>query len=117
MLVNDSKRFYSYVRSKQRTKDKVGPFKDSAGENIVDDEVSANLLNDYFSSVFTLENTTNIQDPIVMFKGNLEIEGLLNIEITSDDVFKKLAEIKINKCPGLDTIHPKILFELKKGIS
>ena len=32
----DSKSFYSYVRSKQRSKVRVGPLKDSAG-NIVSD--------------------------------------------------------------------------------
>ena len=29
----------------------------------------------------------------------------------------KLASLKVNKCPGLDGIHPEILFELREIIS
>ena len=54
-IKNDSESFYAYVRSKQRTKDKVGPLKNGLGEVIADDEGAANLFDDYFSSVFMVE--------------------------------------------------------------
>ena len=59
-IKTNSKSFYSYVRSKQRTKDKVGPLKDNSGKIISDDTEAANCLNNYFVSVFTQENVSNI---------------------------------------------------------
>ena len=110
---NNSKSFFSYVRSKQRTKEKVGPLKDKGGEVIIDDRLAANLLNEYFSSVFTNENYTNAPVPKQIFKGNIQSEGLLGIEITEEMVANKLEKLDVNKCPGLDDMHPKLLFELR----
>ena len=48
-----------------RTKDKVGPLKDDTGGIITEDQEAANMLNDYFSSVFTTEDCrpTHIPTP------------------------------------------------------
>ena len=116
-IKNDSKSFYAYVRSKQRTKDRVGPLKDQGGEVIIDDEVAANILNNYFSSVFTIEDCSNIPEPVKMFRGSLINEGLLELDITSEMIEKKLEELNVNKCPGLDGMHPKMLYELRKEIT
>jgi hypothetical protein len=114
---NNSKSFFAYVRSKQRTKDRVGPLKDSAGNLVVDDREAACLLNKHFATVFTTEDRTTIPDPIQMFKGSVVQEGVLGIKISRGMVEKKLVELKVGKCPGLDGIHPKMLFELRKEIS
>jgi hypothetical protein len=114
---NNSKSFFAYVRSKQRTKDRVGPLKDSAGNLVVDDREAACLLNKHFATVFTTEDRTMIPDPIQMFKGIVVQEGVLGIKISRGMVEKKLVELKVSKCPGLDGIHPKMLFELRKEIS
>ena len=116
-IKNDSKSFYAYVRSKQRTKDRVGPLKDQGGEVIIDDEVAANILNDYFSSVFTIEDCSNIPEPAQIFKGSLIREGLFDLDITSEMVEKKLEKLNVSKCPGLDGMHPKMLYELRKEIT
>lgn len=113
----DCKSFYSYVRSKQRTRDKVGPLKNNLGKIVTDKEEAANLLNDYFSSVFTIEDCTKIPDPNLIFKGNSDSEGLNNMLITVQLVEKKLETIKVNKCPGLDGIHPKMIWELRKELA
>jgi hypothetical protein len=105
------------VRSKQRTKDKVGPLKNSVSKLVEDDGEAANLLNDYFSSVFTKEDCNNIPEPILVFLGKIETEGLLTIQITREAVEKKLEQLKVDKCPGLDGLHPKMLFELRKEIA
>src|SRR5271163_986838 len=116
-IKNDSKSFYAYVRSKQRTKDKVGPLKDDGGNVIVEDGIAANILNDYFSSVFTIEDCTNIPVPEKLFKENLANEGLLQLDITAEMVENKLEKLKVNKCPGLDGMHPKMLCELRKELA
>jgi ribonuclease P/MRP protein subunit RPP40 len=120
-LANDvksnSKSFFAYVRSKQRTKDRVGPLGDSDGNLVVDDGKAACLLNTYFGSVFTVEDRTKIPEPTQMFQGIIEEEGLLDLQISEETVEKKLKELKLDKCPGLDGIHSKMLFELRKEIS
>jgi Endonuclease-reverse transcriptase len=108
----DSKSFFAYVRSKERNKVKVGPLRDAAGSIITDDKVTANILNDYFASVFTVENIDNIPVAEQVFIG-LESEYLSEISINEEIIFKKLSEINVNKSPGSDDLHPKLLFELR----
>ena len=51
-ITNDSESFYTYVRSKQKVRDKVGPLENNS-ENIISDGFQmAEVLNEYFSSVF-----------------------------------------------------------------
>ena len=80
----DSKSFYNYVRNKQKRKERVGPLKgnDRSEEVIVDDEEAAEVLNKYFSSVFTLEDLGNIPEPkqTCLDSGN----GLAQIIFTKD---------------------------------
>jgi len=61
----DSKSVYNYVRSNQKRKERVGPVKrDDTNEGVImDEEEAAELLNKYFSSVFTLEDLGNIPNP------------------------------------------------------
>ena len=95
----------------------MGPLIDDIDKVVEDDGEAANLLNDYISSVFTKENINNIPEPIKCFQGIVVDEGLLSIHITSKLVEKKLEQLKVDKCPGLDEIHPKLLYELRKQIS
>ena len=109
---NDSKSFYAYVRNKERNKVKVGPLRDNAGNIITEDKTTANIFNDYFASVFTVEDRDNIPLAEQIFTG-LESEGLSEICISEDIVFKKLNELNVNKSPGSDDLHPKLFFELR----
>ena len=43
-IKKNSNSFYAYTRTKQRTKDKVGPLKDQNGELIVDDQKKAEII-------------------------------------------------------------------------
>ena len=81
-----------------------------------DKDVSC-LLNDYFGLVFTLEDIQNIPEPSMIFKGDINTEGLLISLITPEQVAKKLEKFNVNKCPGLDVIHLRMLFELKKYLA
>jgi ribonucleases P/MRP protein subunit RPP40 len=114
---NNSKSFFAYVRSKQRTKERVGPLKGSNGKVVVDDEETASLLNTYFGSVFTVEDKTNIPNLTQIFRGSDKYKGIVDFKISGGTVEKKLQELKVDKCPGLDGIHPKMLFELRKEVS
>ena len=66
-IKNDSKSFYAYVRSKQKVRDKVGPLENNS-ENIISDGFQmAEVLNEYFSSVFTTEDISSLPDPFTKF--------------------------------------------------
>ena len=71
-IKNDSKSFYAYVRSKQKRKDLVGPLKNELGEVVENDEEVAEMLNNYFCTVFTEEDIENIPEPVNMFKGKID---------------------------------------------
>lgn len=118
-IKTDPKSFYSYVRSKQRTKQSVGPLKDENGTLCNDDESMATLLNRYFATVFTKENMTempllelrqSIQDP------NRMVESLLDIEITQSKVENALGKMKENKAAGVDGLTSSYLKSLGSTI-
>ena len=69
-IKSDPKSFYAYVRSKSKTKTKVGPLIDSKNMQVEEDEQMCEILNKYFSSVFTLERP----------EGLMELENRLNQE-------------------------------------
>jgi len=115
-IKNDSKSFFAYVKSKQRTKVAVGPLKDQMGEVIQDDKIAANKMNEYFASVFTVEDTSSIPDPIKFFNSDNELDKLVSLEISEDEVRIKLNNLNVNKSPGPDQIHAKLLYELREEI-
>ena len=111
-IVNNSKSFYSYVKSKQRSKDKIGPLKNDRGEIIImKDEQMCTVPNDYFLSIFTTEDVEYFPISQQMFHGT-ENYQLWDIIIKKDMMQKKLEELNSNKSQGPDEIHPRLLKEL-----
>ena len=108
------KAFYSYSRSKLKTKETVGPVVD--GDLVVyDDAGVANIINDYFSSVFTIEKLP-IPEPVKIFNGSPS-DRLTDISFTKEDVHKLLKNLKPCKAPGPDQIYPRVLTELASEIA
>ena len=66
-IKNDSKSFYAYVRSKQKVRDKV---ENNRGNIISDGFQIAEVLNEYFSSVFTTEVISSLPVPFTKLEGN-----------------------------------------------
>ena len=83
---------FRYVRSKSRTKDIIGPLKDDRGNIVTDDGQMADILNNFFSSVFTKENEDM---PDVPMRFNVGDErSLRDIIITPDMVKLKISKLK-----------------------
>jgi len=93
----------------------VGPLKNELGEIITDNKIAADVMNKYFASVFTVEDLTNIPEPVQIFKSTSESDKLKEIEIKEDDVIKKLENLKV-KSPVPDDIHAKLLYELRNEL-
>ena len=106
------KSFYSYIGSKSRSNNKIGPLKRDNGEVANDNKECANLLNNYFSSVFTNENLQYLPNPPQVYNGEPE-DSFLDLEITEQCVLNKLTNINVNKSVGPDEIHPKLLYEVR----
>ena len=70
------------------------------GSLITKDKDVSCLLNNYFSSVFTLQDIQNIPEPIRIFKGDTDTERLLISLIKPEQEQKKLEKLNVNKCPG-----------------
>ena len=66
----------------------------------------AEVLNDYFASLFTVE----LQEII---PAQLNLISLSDIELTEDTVAKALDKIKVNQIPSPDCIAPRVLKEAK----
>ncbi|GAB0186323.1 mitochondrial enolase superfamily member 1 [Grus japonensis] len=49
----NKKSFYRYVSDKRRTRENVGPLRNETGDLITQDMEKAEVLNDFFASVFT----------------------------------------------------------------
>jgi len=76
-----------------------------------DDETKADLLNSFFVSVFTHENTD-----IPVLEDKHQIKDSINISFTTDSIEKKLKKLKITKSAGPDGFHPRALSEISPSI-
>ena len=115
-IKNYSKSLYAYVRSKQKVRDKVGPL-ENYSENIISDVFQmAEVLNEYFSSVFTTEDISSLPVPFTKFEGS-KSDHLGQLFVTPEMIAKKIKKMKDNKSPGVDGIPPKLLKEIVEQIS
>jgi len=115
-IKQDPKSFYAYVSSKRTVASKVGPLKDSNGGAVSNNKVAADLLNTYFSSVFTKEDLANVPEPKRIFNSE-EDEIFARVDITEELVLSKLSGINVGKCQGPDEIHAKLLYELRQELA
>ena len=78
------------------------------------DTDKAKVFLDYFSSVFTTESDQNN----LPFFEKRNYETVINdINITEEQIVKKLKKLKVNKSPGPDSVHPRIINELAETLS
>ena len=84
-----------------KSKDRVGPLKDSSGIITDDDQSMCDTLNNFFASVFTKEDTHNVPEVVNILNGE-NSQLLCTVQITSDDVYNKIIKLEDGKAPGDD---------------
>ena len=99
--------FWSYVKYKRRSKSDITRLENEQGEVVNEDEQKAEIFNQYFSSVFVNEDTTNIPD-IEVKSGRLVLDDLI---FDKDDIVKLLKKQNTAKAVGQDRIRSKVLKE------
>ena len=113
-IKTDPKLYYRYARSKMDVKDGIGPLTDEDGNVISDNKDMAQVLNQYFTTVFTDENMDNIPESRCLCSD----ENILkDVDVSYEAVLKKLEETDPEKAPGDDSIHPVILRKLAQQLA
>ena len=107
------KEFFSYVNSRKPISRRIGPLESDNGTLCSTDEENATLLNEYFSTVFTVENNLYDPEPGVIHQGR----GINSIRCTVEEVSKKIDDLDRYKAPGTDGFLPRVLKEVRDEIS
>ncbi|KAL7630702.1 UNVERIFIED_CONTAM: hypothetical protein RMT77_019088 [Armadillidium vulgare] len=109
---NNPKKFYNYVNNKSSIKESIGPVLDNNGNLKSNNVEVANILNNFFSSVFTKENLDNV--PSMQDIKDFYIDNILDtFEIFEEEVAFQIDKLLINKSPGPDGLYPVHLKSLK----
>ena len=111
---SNPKIFFAHVNSRKPIKNTIGPLKDGQGNIISSDEGMAEILNEYFASVYTEEDLNEIPRVPVLYQGNVPLQ---KINITEERVRKKIQKLNPSKSPGPDEFYPKELKEVEKEIA
>ena len=111
------KAIWRYIHSKSKTGSQIGKLHidpdNTKTATTDDDKEKAKIFSKYFKSVFVNEPSEDIPTIETRFTEH-EMPPLL---ITKNMVTKVLSSLKVDKSPGLDEMHPKILKELQEEIA
>ncbi|GAB0206735.1 mitochondrial enolase superfamily member 1 [Grus japonensis] len=106
--VKDNKKsFYRYVSDKRRTRENVGPLWNETGDLVTQDTEKAEVLNDFFASVFTGKSLSHSAQ-VTEGKGR-DWENAEPPTVGEDQVRDHLRNLKVHKSMGLDEMHPQVL--------
>ena len=103
------KKFWSYIKSKLKTKTSIADlYTDESKTTLTDsDEAKANVLGNFFSSVFTIEPENFLPELHVK-----DMPVMNEFEINLDIVKEKLDTILINNSSGPDGLSAQVLKEM-----
>ena len=100
----NKRQFYRYVNSKLTVRPEISEMQNELGVLMDRDTDICNILAKYFNSVYT--PTGNDEMPEMNEMYNNEINS---INISREDVQKRLEKLNVNKSCGPDNIHPFVL--------
>ncbi|CAC5397992.1 unnamed protein product [Mytilus coruscus] len=112
------KAIWSYIKSKTKTKKEgIGDLhldpEDTKSDKTEDNRKKAKLLVEYFSSIFTKEPDGVVPSPTPV----LVTKVMSNQKIKEEVVLKHLNALKIDKSPGMDKLHPRLLKENAESLA
>ena len=105
--------FYKHVNRKLSCKTGIGPIKRSDGSYSSTDVEKANIINNYFASVCTIDDTN-----LPPFQPKADINhSFEQITITAGKVKKVISKLKNNLSSGPDNLPPLFFKKLSKSLS
>ena len=102
------KGFFKYARSKLKTNPRISDLEQRDGTMATDPAAKAEVLNKFFTSVFTQED----QETLPAFEKRPCSSELTHLNITSEDAKQFFGKPKTSKSPGPDGLHPRVLVQL-----
>ncbi|GAB0204212.1 mitochondrial enolase superfamily member 1 [Grus japonensis] len=110
---DNKKSFYRYVSEKRRMREDVGPLRNEMGDLVTQDMEKAEVLNDFFASVFTgkcLSHTAQGTE-------GRDWENAEPPTVREDQVREYLRKLKAHKSMAPDELHPQVLRELADEVA
>ena len=101
---NDKKPLWRFIKAKKQDNVNISSLKTPDGQTITDPAGKPNVLNQYFKTVFTVDDDENQPH-----KGQSLYPTIANFEITTQGVYNILNTYNPYKSPGPDGIHPYAL--------
>ena len=116
-MKNNPKKFWKYVKTKTKSPCNIPDLylqEDDLDKGLAtEDKDKADVLADFYSSIFTKEPSGAIPNPKPQ-----HITSVLHKSIfTEEKIKKKLLALKTTKSPGPDKIHPRVLKEVATAIA
>ena len=111
-IKTNNKAFWTYVNSRRKSKSSMADLIRNDGTYARRDEDKVEVLNAHYAKTFTVEDLTDIPVP-----NPRELQSHLHIEVSRDKVLKLLRALRVDKSPGPDGIHPRILRELAETLA
>ena len=112
---SNPKKFWQYVNSRTCSRPGVSDLKFNNGSSVItitDDVDKAETFSNYFANIYTSESNLNYLELPQVMPNNFMPEILL----TESEVAVKLSQLKIDKSPGPDLLHPRILYETRNEV-
>ena len=122
-IKENPKAFFSFARSRQRTKAKVGPFLDSNGEPNPSPDFAAETLRQQYDSVFAAPRQAwSVSDFKEHFGTDADLDSdadtsLRNISFGPEDIEKACAVLKSTAAAGPDGVPAILLKTCRKQLS
>ena len=103
---HDSSKFHNFIRRKLKRSEPIPVLLDDTGIHVDDGDVKANMLNNFFSSIFTLDDGCLPPFPDRL---NSSVSHLNTVLFTPVSVQTKLARLKKSTTLNPDTFPPIVL--------
>ena len=91
---------FQYIASQNKPRETIPDLDKPDGTQTTSEHDKVNVLSDFFKSVYTVPH----------FKANVK-KVLSHVNISKNDVLMVLKSLNVNKSPGPDKVHPRILKE------
>ena len=100
---NNTRTFATYIKSKTKSRIGIGPLKDG-GKIVSEDPAMAEILNKFFTSVFSEEDLQSLPP-----SWSETDKKLKNFDFSAGEIATKLKNLKDRSAPGPAGSHPKLL--------